>query len=313
MGKLQKKIVLTFLFLGALLVFAGFAAVKSQNTPNTLQTIIIQPDGSISPSDVPIQHSGSTYTFTDNIYATMKIECSGIVLDGAGYTLSGSYNGTDADVWIVGSGPPPQGSIDYTIGIDLGAKTVEGITIENLNVKNFSIGMYVWTKNNTVTQTSVTDNIVGVLLSGSNNTVSDNCIANNKRGLFFGFTSDVTSIPTDMLVFGNSFVDNQVQLNGCMCIDYNSTEASHNWDWGGRGNFWSDYNGTDANGDGVGDTPYTIDQLDHDRYPLIQNTLQTPAPPMQIPWALVAFVVAFVVLAAVLGLAVVRFRKKAKR
>jgi len=33
------------------------------------------------------------------------------------------------------------------------------------------------------------------------------------------------------------------------------------------GNYWSDYIGIDANHDGIGDTPYTIDANNIDRYP----------------------------------------------
>jgi nitrous oxidase accessory protein NosD len=36
-----------------------------------------------------------------------------------------------------------------------------------------------------------------------------------------------------------------------------------------RGNYWADYNGTDANHDGVGDTPYVIDATNSDNYPLL--------------------------------------------
>jgi parallel beta-helix repeat protein len=248
-------------------------SVKPANSQTTLKTIIIQPDGAISPPTAAIQQNGNSYTFTDNIYAAIKILKSNIVLDGAGHTLSGSYNGTQADVWVIGNGPS-EGSKEYVIGVDLGSENVEGVTIENLNIRNFSIGMYIWTKNNTVTGNSVTENIVGILLSGANNTVSANHIANNKRGVFFGFNSQVDVIPADIVLFDNSFEQNEIQLNGCMCIDQNTTESPHNWDYSGKGNFWSNYNGTDANGDGIGDKPYIIDSLNKDRYPLMTNPIQ---------------------------------------
>ena len=35
------------------------------------------------------------------------------------------------------------------------------------------------------------------------------------------------------------------------------------------GNYWNDYNGTDNNGDGIGETPYIINEDNQDNYPLM--------------------------------------------
>jgi nitrous oxidase accessory protein NosD len=268
--RLHKKLVFAIILL---LFVIMIVSVKPANSQTTLKTIVIQPDGTVSPATAAIQQNGNTYTFTDNIYAAIKILKSNIILDGASYTLSGPYNGSQADIWVIGNGPS-EGSKEYVIGVDLGSENVEGVTIEDLNIRNFSIGMYIWTKNNTVTRNSVAENIVGILLSGANNTVSANYIANNKRGVFFGFNSQVDVIPVDIVLFDNSFEQNDIQLNGCMCIDQNTTESPHNWDNGGKGNFWSDYNGTDTNSDGIGDKPYVIDALNKDRYPLMNSPIQ---------------------------------------
>ena len=60
---------------------------------------------------------------------------------------------------------------------------------------------------------------------------------------------------------------------------------NNTWDAGSSigGNYWSDYNGTDANGDGIGDTPYIIDAFHQDNYPLvflfeIPSSTQSPSP-----------------------------------
>jgi hypothetical protein len=45
------------------------------------------------------------------------------------------------------------------------------------------------------------------------------------------------------------------------------------WDNGVEGNYWSDYHGHDFDKNGIGDTPYIIDEIaeshPQDRYPLV--------------------------------------------
>jgi hypothetical protein len=289
--------------------------VVSADSQAPLSTVFIRADGSVSPTSAPIVQNGNTYTFTDNLYAAIKIQKSNIILDGAGYTLSGPYNGTAMDVWLIGQGPNqlPNGTLaQYVIGIDLASPTVEGVTIENLNVKNFSIGMYIWTKNNTITSNGVSNNIVGILLSGSNESVTRNYIADNQRGLFFGFNNKGDIIPSDIVINHNDFENNIVQLNGCECKDYNTTEPPHSWDDGRQGNFWSDYNGTDTNGDGIGDTRYVIDVLNQDRYPLMQSPVILPVPGAATKVSVEAIVFGFsaAVVLAVVALIAYRRRKK---
>ena len=48
------------------------------------------------------------------------------------------------------------------------------------------------------------------------------------------------------------------------------------FDDGCEGNYWSGYNGTDSDFDGIGDTPYIIDSNNIDHYPLM-NPYWIPA------------------------------------
>lgn len=248
----------------------------SKQTDTALQNIIIKADGTITPPEAPLTRYDNIYKLTGDVYGTIKILKSNIVLNGGGYTLSGPYDGSQTNVWVVGAGPnqSPELTAQYIIGVDLGDKNVEGITIQNLNIKNFSIGTYLWTKNNTITNCVVSESILGIMLSGSNTTITYNTLKENQQGLFFGFNGVNETIPADIIVNHNSFEDNLVQINGCFCEEYPEDEEPHEWDDGKEGNYWSDYNGTDTNGDGIGDTPYIIDALNIDHYPLMQSPRQ---------------------------------------
>jgi nitrous oxidase accessory protein NosD len=142
-----------------------------------------------------------------------------------------------------------------------------------------------------------------------------NYIKNNRQGLFFGFeqvNGSAANIPSDIKIYDNSFVTNEMQLSGCVCKVYNFTEAIHSWEYNGHGNYWSDYNGTDADHNGIGDTYYEIDPLNFDPNPLVASPAKAPIPPAQFPTTIiVAAVIAFVIV--ILAVLLVLRRKRAWR
>jgi len=70
----------------------------------------------------------------------------------------------------------------------------------------------------------------------------------------------------------------------------------NNWDNGLEGNYWSDYQGEDADGDGIGDTPYVVGENNVDNYPLMTRATFSPWPTVAIASALILFVSVFLVL-----------------
>jgi len=79
------------------------------------------------------------------------------------------------------------------------------------------------------------------------------------------FCNEYRNIGTNNTFYNNMFVNNSVNVKF-----YNNSPTSGNfWDKGLQGNYWSDYDGSDTNNDGVGDTPYVINSRNIDNYPLI--------------------------------------------
>ena len=68
------------------------------------------------------------------------------------------------------------------------------------------------------------------------------------------------SCSNNTIFYHNNFVNNTNQVE--IIESYNSA-------WDNSGNYWSNYNGTDLNRDGIGDTPYDIDANNRDGYPLM--------------------------------------------
>ena len=118
---------------------------------------------------------------------------------------------------------------------------------------------------NTVYGNNITANSdYGILVYDSCfNGFSGNNIANNNVGIKLVNSSDNS-------IFHNNFLDNKIQA--CHENEYYPTYPSINtWDDGNEGNYWSDYDGTDLDENGVGDALYIIDENNRDNYPLMSE------------------------------------------
>ncbi len=217
--------------------------------------IFIRDDGSIEGTN-KIYRNGSIYTFSGDIEDSYGIivNASNIIIDGNGHTLKSVPR-------IL-----PVGSWDF--GIELSNITSCNVTIKNLKILDFNIGIYIWTANNTVEYNTIMGCNMGVFLAESPNTVVGNHIENNIQGLFMGPLPDTHKTVFNRL-YHNSFVNNTMQVYDCECTDPHTIQHLNIWDNGISGNYWSDYNGTDATEDGIGDTLYQISSDDVDVLPLM--------------------------------------------
>ena len=102
----------------------------------------------------------------------------------------------------------------------------------------------------------------GIYFGASNCIVASNSFEQNKRGI--DFSSDFAA-PNNNTLYHNNF------LNNTLPVTTRSTNFTQVWDDGSEGNYWSNYNGVDANGNGIGDAPYTVYTENTDHYPLMNQ------------------------------------------
>jgi len=169
---LKKKavsgIILTLLLASVLPLAFNIQRVKATDR------ILIRADGAIDHPTVPILRNGDVYTFTANIFDSIVLERSGIVVDGNGYTLHGS--GSESGFHLDG---------------------VNNVTIQNTKIQNFATAIsFNNSSYNTAFGNSITDNDEGIHLdSASNNNISRNNITNNYlRGISLYGSSEFNTI-----------------------------------------------------------------------------------------------------------------------
>ena len=132
-------------------------------------------------------------------------------------------------------------------------------------INNNCYGVWLSSSDNTyVSENNVTNNGSGIHFEwASYNTISGNNLVNNECGVWFDKSSN-------NVIYHNSFVDNTRQVGDIVWdLELPELPSINTWDNGYEGNYWSDYNGTDVDGNGIGDIPYVIDVDNQDNYPLM--------------------------------------------
>ena len=152
--------------------------------------------------------------------------------------------------------------------------------ISGHNLSNGSVGTYLgYSNSNTVSgNTASCNNRYGIeLYYSDNNTVSGNTASRNYYGMRL-------SESNNNIVLGNTASCNNIGMrlsesnNNTIFLNYftNNGQNAYDlgpknmWDNGSIGNYWDDYQGFDANNDGIGDTPYLISGMarSQDNFPI---------------------------------------------
>ena len=196
-----------------------------------------------------------------------------------GFTITGGWNG----IYLLGSDESRIRNnkfindgifVHYSYGNIVEDNTVNGKPLVYLEdeadelVRNAGQVILVGCTNITVMNSELTNTNVGIELFGS-----DNCLISNNNISSNIWSGIIIIDSNDNIIYGNNFINNTCNAYSFGLANiWNSTEEITYTYKGSTytnymGNYWDNYTGSDANADGIGDTPYSIDG-DEDYHPL---------------------------------------------
>ena len=155
-------------------------------------------------------------------------------------------------------------------GIRVYHSTFDNVVVNNTCTNNtHGIASTLYAYNNTFIGNNCSHNEYGMLISDSyDNMVKASTFFNNVYGMYVVNSSD------ENIFYHNNFIHNiQNAYDECNNTWHNEIKQ--------EGNYWDDYNGSDDDNDGIGDTPYNISGGDNrDEYPLMQPWIEDYSPPI---------------------------------
>ena len=250
-------------------------------------------------------------TWDDHVFTVRAdhVTVKGLSFTGANHTENGSYYPVaglrlqDADDCSITNNH----TYDNNIGLSLDHSNNNAVVGNSSS--NIHSGVYLGYSNNNVVKSNNSKSNPGYgikLWHSSGNDVKRNVVKSNDYGLWL-YHSDDNQVyknklgeNTDGIVvqdaLQNNIYSNNIVDNG---INVNSSNSDNTWHSPEKttyayatktytnylGNYWSDYSGSDSDGDGIGDSSYSINS-ESDDYPLMKfynNYTETEEQPVNFP------------------------------
>jgi len=298
MKRLVSGIVLMLLLMAMFSLAFYIKPVKSE----WAGTVYIRADGSIYPSDAPITtYDNVTYTLTGNITSNANgivVERDNIAIDGKGFAIR-CINSSLFNIGILLNGKRYITIKNVTIeGFGYGVR-VEScdreIMIAQSNITKNGVGIYIKAfpsevGNLHIYRNNIMANHGGITIVNSLGVDITLCnITNNDHYGIYLELSEYVYIRDNNLIGNNYAIDCYASVS--ISINHNNFINNRfdalfdscfriklNLPYPYGGNYWSKYKGVDLysgeyqnemGSDGIGDTPYVIDENNVDKYPLI--------------------------------------------
>jgi len=172
-----------------------------------------------------------------------------------------------------------------TMGIGILVRANSAI-ISNCDLRGYSksaIGIQLQEHKNIIRECTIQGFDVGilVLLNAYDNKILDCNLLDNEKAVDIRINSNNNLITNCNIYSNNKGVhiwqnsnDNLIYLNNLWKNDEDAIDENNNqWDNSSAGNYWDDYSGIDADGNGIGDTPFIISAENTDRFPFVKMLL----------------------------------------
>jgi parallel beta-helix repeat protein len=190
--------------------------------------------------------------------------------------------------------------------------------ISRNNITGSGAAIYMSTsRGNSISQNVIENNKIGICINNAAfdvfvtigftvNAFSQNSFINNEANVYTREFPYEQQPPSDFSLLGTE----EFPYEGQLPVDFRSFVMNMSFAY----NFWSDYNGTDGNGDGVGDTPHRVSDNYTDNYPLMAPyETHLVGEIVQEPFPTTLVIAASGASLTVVGLCLLIFFKKRKR